>query len=381
MAEFDQESDIIFLYNNSSYNNYEDYESGSENENEEQVLSIGKEFDSWKKVNRFFDEYALSKVYNTIYKSIDEEIQNYLLPNMHNKVRIQISESFLYTAQQFDGNLEEYINLQGKIDNTTEGYLEEMYKKPQINLKTLLEYVEQQYITSLWIIRPMVSNWNHHILILNDRSFLCTCFTIINFGIPSRHFFCLMRYTSNAQFAMALINRKWFNDDKVFDSTIDISITKSISIVQEESYIDNPITLKCQILSTLRGQLIDTELVKKLSKQKQQFIEGHECVTKALNLAIKTDSVDELIGLCNRFMSSHIHLNIQQTNRTYQNDPNYIPNPIVYKVCGHPPKRLKSAVEISRNKRPFKEFTNINQTDEQNAETSATAAEVILYCG
>ncbi|CAB5382952.1 unnamed protein product [Rhizophagus irregularis] len=190
-----------------------------------------------------------------------------------------------------------------------------------------------------------------------------------------------MRYTSNAQFAMALINRKWFNDDKVFDSTIDISITKSISIVQEESYIDNPITLKCQILSTLRGQLIDTELVKKLSKQKQQFIEGHECITKALNLAIKTDSVDELIGLCNRFMSSHIHLNIQQTNRTYQNDPNYIPNPIVYKVCGHPPKRLKSAVEISRNKRPFKEFTNINQTDEQNAETSATAAEVILYCG
>ncbi|CAB4378921.1 unnamed protein product [Rhizophagus irregularis] len=299
---------------------------------------------------------SLPTVYNTIYKSIDEEIQNYLLPNMHNK-------------------------LQGKIDNTTEGYLEEMYKKPQINLKTLLEYVEQQYITSLWIIRPMVSNWNHHILILNDRSFLCTCFTIINFGIPSRHFFCLMRYTSNAQFAMALINRKWFNDDKVFDSTIDISITKSISIVQEESYIDNPITLKCQILSTLRGQLIDTELVKKLSKQKQQFIEGHECITKALNLAIKTDSVDELIGLCNRFMSSHIHLNIQQTNRTYQNDPNYIPNPIVYKVCGHPPKRLKSAVEISRNKRPFKEFTNINQTDEQNAETSATAAEVILYCG
>ncbi|CAG8588694.1 6759_t:CDS:2 [Rhizophagus irregularis] len=61
MAEFDQESDIIFLYNSSGDNNYEDYESGSENENEEQVLSIGKEFDSWEEVNRFFDEYALSK--------------------------------------------------------------------------------------------------------------------------------------------------------------------------------------------------------------------------------------------------------------------------------------------------------------------------------
>jgi hypothetical protein len=54
---------------------------------------------------------SLPMVYNTIYKSIDEEIQKYLLPNMHNKVRVQISESFLYTAQQFDGSLEEYINV------------------------------------------------------------------------------------------------------------------------------------------------------------------------------------------------------------------------------------------------------------------------------
>ena len=118
-----------------------------------------------------------------------------------------------------------------------------------------------------------------------------------------------MRYTSNAQFTMALINRRWFNDDKVFDSTIDISLIKAISIVQEESNINNLETPNCQILSMLRGKTINMEPVKKLSKQKQQFIEGHECVTKALNLAVRTDSVDELVGLRNRFMSSHIHLN------------------------------------------------------------------------
>src|SRR5581483_5138688 len=219
------------------------------------------------------------------------------------------------------------------MDDMTEGCLEEMYKKPQINLKTLLEYVERQFITSLWIIKPMISNWNHHILLLNDGSFLCTCFMIINFGIPCRHFFCLMRYTSNTQFTMALVNHRWFNDDKVFDSTVDTSIVKSISIIQDESYVDNLIIPKCQILNTLRGQIINTEPVKKLSKQKQQFIEGHECITKTLNLAIRTDSVDELIGLCSRFMSSHIYYNTQQTNETYQNDdPNYVPNPIVYNV-------------------------------------------------
>ena len=30
---------------------------------------------------------------------------------MYNKVCTQISESFLYTAQQFEGNLEEYVNV------------------------------------------------------------------------------------------------------------------------------------------------------------------------------------------------------------------------------------------------------------------------------
>jgi len=251
-----------------------------------------------------------------------------------------------------------------------------MYKKPQINLKTLLEYVEQQFILSLWIIKPMVSNWNHHILILNDGSFLCTCFTIINFGIPCRHFFCLMRHTSNAQFTMALINHRWFSDDKYFNLTIDTSAAmKSISIVQEDSFINSLIAPTCHILDTLRERKTNTEPIKKLSKQKRQFIEGHEFVIKALNMAIRTDSVDELIGLCNRFMASHIYLNAQQTKELDQNDSEYISNPIVYNVRGRPPKRLKGAMEIAKSKRPLKEITNINQDVEQdlfnNPESSA----------
>ena len=193
-------------------------------------------------------------------------------------------------------------------------------------------------------------------------------------------FFCLMKYTSNAQFTMALINHRWFNDDKFFDSTIDTSIMKSINIIQEESCIDNLTTPKCHILDMLRGRKTDTEPVKKLSKQKRQFIEGHEFVTKALNLAIKTDSVDELIGLYSRFMAFHTYLNTQQTNELYQNDDfNYISNLIVYNIREHLSKRLKSAMEITKNKRPLKEITNINQNIEQdlfnNSETSV--AEVV----
>lgn len=93
-------------------------------------------------------------------------------------------------------------------------------------------------------------------------------------------------------------------------------------------------------------------------------------------MAIRTDSVDELIGLCNRFMASHVYLSTQQTKEPDQNDDsNYIPNPIVYNVRGCPPKRLKGAVEIAKNKRPLKEITNVNQRIEQdlpnNSELSA----------
>ncbi|CAG8557942.1 2350_t:CDS:2 [Funneliformis caledonium] len=65
---------------------------------------------------------------------------------------------------------------------------------------------------------------------------------------------------------------------------------------------------------------------------------------KHLNLAIRTDSVDELIGL----------------------------------FRGRPLKRLKSAAEIDKSKRPLKELTNINQIVEQDssnyAETSVARA-------
>ena len=45
---------------NISDNDYDDdYEVGLENE--EQVLTLGKEFDSWDDANKYFDEYALSK--------------------------------------------------------------------------------------------------------------------------------------------------------------------------------------------------------------------------------------------------------------------------------------------------------------------------------
>lgn len=101
----------------------------------------------------------------------------------------------------------------------TEGYLEEIY----------IKCINEQSIIFLYIIKPIVSSWNHYILILNDRSFLCICFSI---DISYQHFFCLIRYTSDTIYN-SINYRKWFNNDKVFDLIIDTSITRSIGIVQE----------------------------------------------------------------------------------------------------------------------------------------------------
>ena|SRR6266498_3576364 len=104
------------------------------------------------------------------------------------------------------------------------------------------------------------------------------------------------------------------------------------------------------------SRIINTELIRKLSKQKQQFIEGYKAVIKA----IRTDSIDELI----RFMASFdVHLNIQQTNESHQNY-NYTPNPIVCNVR-----------EIAKIKGPCKNLQIstklLNKTSNNNLETSA----------
>jgi len=121
-----------------------------------------------------------------------------------------------------------------------------------------------------------------------------------------------IQYISNAQFTIALINHRWFNNNKYFNSTIDTSAAiKSISIVQENSFINNLITSIYHILDTLKEKKTNTKPIKKLSKQKRQFIERHKFVIKVLNMAIKTDSVDKLIGLCNRFIAFYVYLNAQ----------------------------------------------------------------------
>ena len=56
-------TNIEFLFINLDYasDDYNDNESEFDNGSEQQALRIGKQFDSWDEVDKFFDEYALSK--------------------------------------------------------------------------------------------------------------------------------------------------------------------------------------------------------------------------------------------------------------------------------------------------------------------------------
>uniref|UniRef100_U9SKX9 Uncharacterized protein n=1 Tax=Rhizophagus irregularis (strain DAOM 181602 / DAOM 197198 / MUCL 43194) TaxID=747089 RepID=U9SKX9_RHIID len=84
---------------------------------------------------KYLQQYIHSK---TLYNSIQE--CKPLIPTVlqHNAINL-LNLLREYQIKNPECNLEKYINLQSEINNTTKGYLEEMYKKLQINLKTLLE--------------------------------------------------------------------------------------------------------------------------------------------------------------------------------------------------------------------------------------------------
>ena len=53
----------------------------------------------------------IPNVYTTVFKAIDDQLKTYLLPNMHSKVRQQLSESLLYDTHLYQGEIEELIQV------------------------------------------------------------------------------------------------------------------------------------------------------------------------------------------------------------------------------------------------------------------------------
>lgn len=52
-----------------------------------------------------------------------------------------------------------------------------------------------------------------YVVIMSDRSFLCTCLLLQNTGVVCSHFFCTMQRSNLCQYHVGLVLRRWFKDD------------------------------------------------------------------------------------------------------------------------------------------------------------------------
>ena len=59
----------------------------------------------------------------------------------------------------------------------------------------------------------MILNSYQHIVILNDRTHLCTCLLLVSHGVICRHYFKLMVENPNALFHIMLMSTRWLQDN------------------------------------------------------------------------------------------------------------------------------------------------------------------------
>ena len=260
-----------------------------------------------------------------------------------------------------------------------EGILEDHYLHPQILVKNLLNDVDKFQIVEIWLVKRITGSLTHHIILFNDHSFLCTCLMIINFGIPCWHFFSVMKYTNKAQFSVRMINSHWYNEDQFNEPNQNLNYI-TIHQTANESIINNVELQQIKelsIIEQLHGGETFTEPLRTLANQKQQYTKGMGLCKKAVDIALKSNTYNELCGMLNNFINTKIS---QQISNVSQNlDEDLIPNPVVFARRGRPPNRYKSSLEIAQLRsrcKPLSDISNKSMEDNRGNHDGTEASDI-----
>jgi len=112
--------------------------------------------------------------------------------------------------------------LQDTEQENNDQNIDDRADRAQISLKSLINKVNRENILEVWRVTYLTHNSNstpHFVILLLDRGHICTCLTILNRGIVCRHFFQVMIRSTEAQFNISLIKRRWFKLENQFDDS------------------------------------------------------------------------------------------------------------------------------------------------------------------
>src|SRR6266496_2110528 len=182
---------------------------------------------------------------------------------------------------------------------------EDDYDQPQSLFSSLIENVSHNNIQQVWKVtrhREQKSE-PQHVILLDDGSHLCTCLWLINRGIVCRHFFQVVSYSVYAQFHISLIPQCWYNNKyNNIENKENMIPVYHIGESELHDELEQPLPqLSFQHLANFR----QTPNVVQLQGPKQKYGFGMGYAKKALDLAIRTDKVDEFVNQVKFFIESN----------------------------------------------------------------------------
>ncbi|CAG8813207.1 5251_t:CDS:2 [Gigaspora margarita] len=231
---------------------------------------------------------GLLTVSKTYFGSIEKVVSYYLLPVMVFTVCRQMQKCFYYDSFQIDDTIiDSMIQEQISIDYS-EGAREDNYEVTKIHLTDIISAINRDQILEVWRVVISCGFNNNYVILLADGSHRCTCNTIITHGYPCRHFYKVLRCSTQARWHIGLIAARWYKDNFA-DGNNDI----------------------CSTLQEVNN-----------TRQKYGRMQG--LMRKALDLAIATNTYNELMGICYKFILD------KQEPDAEMNDIEYdIMNPII----------------------------------------------------
>jgi len=220
---------------------------------------------------------------------------------------------------------------------------EDDYDQPQSLFSLLIRNIPHNNVQQVWkVTRHRGQNSEpQYVILLNDGSHLCTCLWLINRGIICRHFFRVMSYSKNAQFHISLIPQRWYNNNKY--NIKQYEKTRYHIGGSERDELEQPLPqLSFQHLVNFR----QTPNVVQLQGPKQKYGYGMGYAKKALDLAVRTDKVDEFVDQVKYFIdNTKVELSEQQENIVFMHIGDLLRvkhkgrQPNRYKSCGEPQKK------------------------------------------
>ncbi|CAG8760168.1 19138_t:CDS:2, partial [Dentiscutata erythropus] len=290
---------------------------------------------------------GLSTITKTYFNSIEGVISKYPMPSMVFVACNQMQECFYYDCFKIDITT---INQDQSNIDYDEGLREDNYEVAKIHLTEIILTIGQNQILEIWRIVISCGTKMNYVVLLADGS-------------------------AQAKWHIGLIAMRWYKDEFFRDSS-DIWQQSFITLCKDSDHNQSDYErsiYKFDYIKQIRGAEVYGPVLREVNNTQQKYGRAHGIMRKALDLAISTNTYDELMGICHGFILDKQRN--QESDEKMEDIENNIMNPVITARRGRPPGRAKSDVEVQdqrTTKRQRLQPIEVNQSNDETKDKRKT---------